>query len=361
MTAGFFSPLPPAPTGVADYSAALLRAMRRHGEVRVNDPGAGVPLYHLGNNQLHREIYSRALRHPGVAVLHDAVLHHFLLGTLKEQDYLAEFAHNYGEWTAGLARDLWSRRARSAGDPEYFRYPMLRRIAETSAGVIVHNPAAARMVRQHAPKARIFEIPHLFEPPPEPSGAEVERLRERLEVTPSTTLFAVLGHLRESKRLGPVLRAFEAVRRDARAALLVAGDVVSSDYERAIAPLLQAPGVIRLPALTERDWWLHAHAVDVCINLRYPQAGETSGIAVRMMGIGKPVLVTAGEETPACVPIDPGPAEVDMLAEMMRWLSSFPDDALSLGAAARRHIREQNDPDRIARLYWKALEESTRA
>src|SRR5450756_306805 len=176
--------------------------MRRHGEVRVNDPGAGVPLYHLGNNQLHREIYSRALRHPGVAVLHDAVLHHFLLGTLKEQDYLAEFAHNYGEWTAGLARDLWSRRARSAGDPEYFRYPMLRRIAETSAGVIVHNPAAARMVRQHAPKARIFEIPHLFEPPPEPSGAEVERLRERLEVTPSTTLFAVLGHLRESKRLG---------------------------------------------------------------------------------------------------------------------------------------------------------------
>jgi glycosyltransferase involved in cell wall biosynthesis len=359
VIAGLFSPLPPAPTGVAGYSASLLRAMRRHGKVAVN--GAGPPLYHLGNNHLHREIYNRALRHPGLVVLHDAVLHHFLLGTLKEQDYVAEFAYNYGEWSAALARDLWNRRARSAGDPEYFRYPMLRRIAETSTGVVVHNPAAARMVREHAPKARIFEIPHLFDSPPEPAGAEVARLRERLGITPSATLFAVLGHLRESKRLGSVLRAFEAVRLDGRASLLIAGDVVSSDYERSIAPLLQSPGVIRLPALPEREWWLHAHAVDVCINLRYPPAGETSGIAVRMMGIGKPVIVTAGNDMPGCVPVDRGPAESGMLAEMMRWLARFPDDALSLGDAARRHIRERHDPDRVARLYWNAIEECTGA
>ena len=359
MTAGFFSPLPPEPTGVADYSASLLRAMRRQGKVSVN--GAGAPLYHLGNNRLHREIYERALRRPGLSVLHDAVLHHFLLGTLKEPDYVAEFTHNYGEWSAALALDLWVRRARSAGDPEYFRYPMLRRIAEASTGVVVHNAAAARMVKEHAPNARIFEIPHLFDAPPEPAPAQVERLRERLGITPSTTLFAVLGHLRESKRLGSVLRAFEAVRGDGRAKLLIAGDVVSSDYERSIAPLLQSPGVIRLPALPEREWWLHAHAVDVCINLRYPQAGETSGIAVRMMGIGKPVLVTAGDHTPGCVPVDPGPAESGMLAEMMRWLARFPDDALSLGAGARRHIRDHHDPDRVARLYWKAIEESAGA
>jgi hypothetical protein len=35
--------------------------------------------------------------------------------------------------------------------------------------------------------------------------------------------------------------------------------------------------------------------VDACINLRYPAAGETSGIAIRLMGIGKPVLLTDGE------------------------------------------------------------------
>ena len=61
--------------------------------------------------------------------------------------------------------------------------------------------------------------------------------------------------------------------------------------------MLGAPGVLRLPYLAEREFWLAARAVDACINLRYPAAGESSGIAVRMMGIGKPVLLTEGLES----------------------------------------------------------------
>ncbi len=365
MRIGLFSPLPPAPTGVADYSAALLRALRKLGDVRVGDSRADVALYHLGNNGLHRDVYERALQQPGVVVLHDAVLHHFFLGALGEAEYVREFAYNYGAWSEGLAHDLWKRRANSGGDNEYFRYPMLRRIAESSAGVVVHNPAAARMVQEHAPGARVYEIPHLYEPAPEPAGAEVERVRERLGVTPSTVLFAVFGHLRESKRIPSVVRAFEAVRRETRAALLVAGDMVSPEYERSIAPLLGTAGVIRVPGLPEREWWLHAHASDVCVNLRYPRAGETSGIAVRMMGIGKPVVLTTGEETSAfpdtaCVRVDAGAAEVEMLAAMMRWLAGSRQDRAAIGEAARGHIRDQHNPERVAGLYWRALEECAR-
>jgi glycosyltransferase involved in cell wall biosynthesis len=343
---------------VADYSAALLRALRRIGDVRVNDSEADVALYHLGNNSLHRRIYQRALERPGIVVLHDAVLHHFFLGALSEAEYVSEFVCNYGAWSEGLARDLWQRRATSAGAAEYFRYPMLRRIAESSAAVIVHNPAAARMVREHAPRACVFEIPHLFQAPAEPVVAEVERLRQRLGVMPSTILFGVFGHLRESKRLPSVVRAFENVP---QTALLIAGDVVSREYERAIAPLLGTAGVIRVPALPERAWWLHAHAADVCINLRNPAAGETSGIAVRMMGIGKPVIVTSGEEPEAaCVSVDSGPAEVEMLAATMAWLAGARDHRAVIGDAARRHIREQHDPERVAGLYWRVLEECGR-
>jgi len=172
----------------------------------------------------------------------------------------------------------------------------------------------------------------------------------------------VFGHLRESKRLSSVLHAFQAVR---PGALLVAGDVVSLEYERAIAPLLGAAGVIRVPSLPEPAWWLHAHAADVCVNLRYPPAGETSGIAVRMMGIGKPVVMTSGEETDvfpdmACVRVDSGAAEVEMLAATMAWLAGARDHRLVIGDAARRHIREQHDPERVAALYWRVLEECSR-
>ncbi len=60
MIVGFDSPLPPSRTGVADYAAVLLAALRRHGTVEVNPAPADVWLYHLGNNQLHRAIYQFA-------------------------------------------------------------------------------------------------------------------------------------------------------------------------------------------------------------------------------------------------------------------------------------------------------------
>ena len=48
MTAGFYSPLPPARTGIADYSAALLDGLRRFGRVEIAPARCDVALYHLG-------------------------------------------------------------------------------------------------------------------------------------------------------------------------------------------------------------------------------------------------------------------------------------------------------------------------
>jgi glycosyltransferase involved in cell wall biosynthesis len=364
MTVGFFSPLPPARTGVADYSASLLRGLQAHGRVEVNAGDADVCLYHLGNNQLHREMYERALERPGVAVLHDAVLQHFFLGSLNERQYIEEFVCNYGRWSEGVAEILWRNRARSGSDPLYFRYPMLKRIAERSRAVVVHNTAAARMVCEHAPDAHILEIPHLYEPGPQPEPYEVERLRAALQVAPSTFLFGVFGHLRESKRLTTVLRAFERLRvAGERVALLVAGEFASSDLERAMTHRLAGAGVRRVGYTPELTFNSYARAVDACVNLRYPTAGETSGIAIRLMGAGKPVLFTAGEETAdipanAAVRVDAGPGELDMLTEYMLWMARFPRVAEAMGSIARRHVEEKHALPRVAEMYWRVLSES---
>ena len=363
MTAGFFSPLPPARTGVADYAAALVPALSELGRVRLNAHG-DVPLYHLGNNALHAGIYRRALERPGVIVLHDAVLSHFLLGALNRGEWIDEFAYNYGEWPRGLAAELWENRSRSAGDARYFEYPMLRRAAESAKAIIVHNPAAARAVLAHAPRARIFEIPHLFAPPALPGAEEVAQWRRGRGVGERTFLFGVFGYLRDSKRLPVVLRAFATARRARPGiALLVAGEFAGAGLERALAPLLAAPGVLRAGYAPEREFWLMARAADACINLRYPAAGETSGIAVRLMGIGKPVILTNGEEVSrypydACLRVDPGVAEERMLAEYMICLAEFPDAARDIGRRAAAYIAARHAPRHAALLYWEALRSS---
>jgi glycosyltransferase involved in cell wall biosynthesis len=359
MTAGFFSPLPPARTGIADYSAALLGALRKCGEARANQAG-DVNLYHLGNNALHGEIYRRALDEPGIVVLHDAMLHHFFLGALAKEEYIREFIWNYGAWNEELAGRLWAGRARSAADPLYFRYAMLRRVVERSRAVIVHNGRAEAIAREHG-AVTIHQIPHLFEPPALPPGYEVIRLRERLGVQGGDLLFAVFGHLRETKRIPAVLRAFARVRRERKnVKLLVAGEFVSGDLARALEGELTADGVIRIGLLPDREFHLYAAASDVCLNLRWPSAGETSGIAVRLMGMGKCVAVTEGEETAAfpegaVIRVAAGPAEEEMLGAFLFWLAGDPGRAREIGARAAAHIASCHDLTRVAGQYWRAM------
>ena len=331
--------------------------MRQYGQVEVGDQTADVQIYHLGNNQLHREIYDQALRRPGVVVLHDAVLHHFFLGSLSEAAYVAEFTYNYGAWSQDQAHELWRERARSAADPRYFRYPMLKRIAETSRAVIVHNPGAAEMVRAHAPSANIRELPFLFDPPALSQPYEIERLRASMGIPVSTLLCGVFGHLRESKRVLPILRAFAQARAQVSVALLIAGEFVSTDLARTAEPLLKNPGIFRLGYTPGGRFWQLASMVDVCINLRYPAAGETSAIGSSLMGIGKPVMFTAGPETSrfpeaSCLWVDAGSAEEEMVAEYLIWLALNRRDAAAIGARAAEHIRERHAPDHVAKLYW---------
>jgi glycosyltransferase involved in cell wall biosynthesis len=363
VTVGFYSPLPPARTGVADYAAALLAELRRHGRVEVAPRRCGVALYHLGNNALHAGIYRRALEHPGVVVLHDAVLHHFMLGQLDESAYVEEFVYNYGEWHRALAGDLWRGRAASASEARYFDFPMLRRVTERALAVVVHNPEAARIVGQaSSAAARVVEIPHLFHPPrPLPSESAAARYRQRLGVDPGAFLFGVFGHLRESKRLIPVLETFAELRREnLRVALLVAGGFVSPELERAAAPFLDSPGVVRRPYLAEREFWLAAPAVDACINLRDPAAGETSGISIRLMGLGKPVLLTdsaavAGFPEDACVRIAPGVAEREALRQSVRLLTLTHGAAVAIGQRGAKHIHERHRVELAGTRYWELL------
>ena len=362
MKVGFFSPMPPAPTGVADYSSALLPLLRGIGAVEVAPDECDVALYHVGNNTLHRDIYRRALTHPGVVVLHDAVLQHLMLGMFDSHEYVDEFVYNYGDAHVDTARDLgrelWEQRARSGADVRYFARPMLKRIATASHAIIVHNPAAAAMVREHAPHARIFEIPHLFQQPALPSAEETMRFRESLGLTPETLLIGTFGHQRETKRLAVVLRAFQRANIDAR--LLVSGEFVSRTFEKAIAPLLGHPCVIRTPYLPEPELWRYAAATDLCINLRYPSAAETSGIGVRLMGIGKPVVFTASEALAripanACLQLEVGPDEEQMLAGYITWLAGNREAGLEIGRRAAAHVAQCHTPEKVAREYWNVL------
>jgi glycosyltransferase involved in cell wall biosynthesis len=335
---------------VADYAESLRCALAPYGPLPV-------PLYHLGNNRLHEEIYRRALETPGVVVLHDAVLHHFLLGSLSREGYIEEFVHNYGEWRRHLGEELWEERAGCAVDLRYFEFPMLRRVAERARAVIVHNPSAAAIARKHGARS-VHIVPHFFQPR---DTAQPADFRARLGIAQGTTLFGIFGYLRETKRVLPSIRAFvrvHALRPDT--ALLIAGDPVSPDLARLLSTEAVHPAIHRLPHLSEEGLLAATGAIDCCINLRYPGAGETSGIAIRAMGAGKPVILSDGEQNAdipesACLLVKPGVAESAELFDHMVMVAAFPHIAREIGDRAKRHIGAHHTLEKAAERYWQIL------
>lgn len=354
MKLGFISPMPPQPSGVADYSAGLVAELRKHARVDVaGAPGPGYDgwIYQVGNNPLHLAAYRGALAEPGVTVLHDAVLHHLLLGILGEDEYVEEFAYNYGEWMRDLGRELWRSRSRSAADARYFEYGMIRRVVDRSRVVVVHNPGARRMVEAAVAGVRVEEIPHYFAPPALPGVGRTTR--DRLGIATNEVVIATFGYLRDSKRIASVLRALDAVR---RGRLLLVGRFVSAELERALEPQLRDPRVVRLGYVSEEEFWRLAEITDICVNLRYPSAGETSGIGIKMMGIGKPVVVTASEENAAfpelsVIRVDAGEAEVEMLACYLRALGESEEMRREVGRRAAEHIAARHTLEAAARGY----------
>ena len=157
------------------------------------------------------------------------------------------------------------------------------------------------------------------------------------------------------------LRAFQKVRTERPStAFLLAGEFVSSDLARAVDPMLSQPGVIRVGHQAGGRLWNVAAATDACINLRYPSAGETSGIAIGLMGMGKPVIVSSGEENArypdsACLRVDSGSAEEEMLTQYMLSLRLLPGLGAEIGSRAAEYIRRWHSIERVAEIYWETL------
>ncbi len=168
LKVAFFSPLPPARSGIADYSAALLEELRRAGERRgvsgrsprsFRPSDFDVTLYQIGNNIDHDFCYETALEHPGVVVIHEANLHHLI----------ADLTIKKGDWDAYLRRGRRGRRAQKRSStrervralevgPDYEGLPMLRRLLAGPKAAIVHSGWVERELREagfEGPVARI--------------------------------------------------------------------------------------------------------------------------------------------------------------------------------------------------------------
>ncbi len=367
----FFSPLPPARSGIADYSAALLDELKKLVDVEVfaskplsfNPRNFDVTLYQVGNNVYHDFCYETAMDHPGVVVVHEANLHHLIADiTIKRGDWDGYMRAVEQE---GSPADLAyaSRVRRLEVGPDYEGVPMLRQLLSRSQAAIVHSGCVESELRGAGFSGAVARIPHGAWIPDASRGD----FRERLGLEETTPLVGIFGFLKPYKRIAESLRAFRRlVRVHPSAKMILVGDP---------HPELQLESLIR-----SLDLGLHVRvlgfrpieefvgylaACDIVLNLRYPTVGENSGTLMRALGLGKAVVVSevgSFSELPETIclkaPVDA--SEEDHLFEYLNLLVSRPEVRKELGARAREWVETECTWPQVARRYADFLERIAR-
>ncbi|HEX5167016.1 MAG TPA: glycosyltransferase family 4 protein [Thermomicrobiales bacterium] len=349
----FVTPLPPLPTGIAQYSRDLLRALDDRWPLDVvpeagSDPTilrsfrAGVPtVFQIGNSGFHRLAYKHALREPGVLVLHDVSLHHGRAGELLRSGgsgYLKIMRERYGDDGARAVRDILA--GRQVDDIGAF--PLSEDYIERAKVTVVHSQYARRLVQRFVPEADVVVVPMGV---PLPALVEQAAARRALGLPASAFVVASITHVNPYKRIPVVLRAMRRlIVHEPDAILVIAGSVAPGiDLKRQIALLNLDRNVRMLGYVSDDQARLVARAADVCINLRYPSAGETSASLLRLLGAGRPVLVTDDEpmaEFPrdAVLPVPVDRFEDEMVSELLLLLARDETLREEAGAAARAFI-----------------------
>jgi glycosyltransferase involved in cell wall biosynthesis len=375
-------PMPPLRTGIANYNLDLLNAVDGRWQIAVvleggsnlgdynsirriaaKDLDYGKPtIVHVGNSEFHDVAYSIATSSPTVVVLHDVFLHHarasLALRSGRMRQYWRELQIEYGAAGVAAGRALLAGTLDNGSDD----YPMFERLVRAARVTVVHSDYAAEMIRRRIPDATVRVVPMGI-----PIPARIPKLaaRRNLGLSDSAFIIGSITHVNPNKRISVVLRAMRRIVENVpHAVLLLAGTGSDGDLMTREIEVLGLQRHVRQYGYVD-DWNARvlASALDACVNLRFPTAGETSASLLRLLGAGLPVLITdvgASGQLPdgigLTIPVNEN--EVEMIAEVLRELArnvQLRDDA---GQAAFDHVLRNNSMINMIDGYRDVIQEA---
>jgi glycosyltransferase involved in cell wall biosynthesis len=300
--------MPPVRTGISTYSAELVAALGAGHQIDVYPEHTAhdfiwthqrapydVVIYQLGNSSHHDYLWPYLFRYPGIAVLHDAHLHHARAAALlrlgRSSDYRDEFEANHPD----APPDAAELAVRGFDNYLHYAWPMTALVVARSRSSAVHSSLAADTLRNAAPAAQIFTIrlPH----GERISGTRVHHARSRVRaihgIAPDAVVFGVFGGLTPEKRLPQVLAAVSATRAYVPEIHLLLGGAAAGHYDLCEdIRSRRLEGCVTLAGYLEddSDFTDHVAACDVSLNLRWPTAREVSGPWIRALAAGIPTV-----------------------------------------------------------------------
>ncbi len=322
MKIAWFSPLPPQPSGISEYSVAIVEELKKYSQVDLWTEGEvdwslfpqnivnrydhypyektikilgeyDAVIYNMGNNHMyHTHMFEILKRFPGIVILHDYVMHHFFLGYYQDVRQSLDSYFNMVRSYYGYDAEVIIRQAISEGrgiheDERVINYPLCEPIILRAIGIVTHtNFAKVRTERWALCPVRRISHPLL-----KTHIAEDNFIFERDKI-----YIFVGGEITPNKLVDRIILAFANYKFLSRIKDRVRILIVGNDKTGKIKSLIEeskAPGIFIFVGRKEEALFnYYIKNSHICINLRYPTMGESSGVLLRCLQFGKPTIVT---------------------------------------------------------------------
>jgi len=405
MRLALVSPLPPAPTGIADYTMDVTRALEGshaielfHDQAQVS-PSIQAPVfpiaelavrassrpfdavvYQMGNAPAHDFMYGSMERVPGAVVLHDLVLHHSFarryLESPEAQAYANDPASHEKKLDAekahqsflaaieavypGQGERLKDAHFNTTGDLLPYVFPLFEPALAHARAVGAHNSFMVEAIQAARPDLACVQLAMPVQSVPVSAGAAAT-LRTRLGLQDDQPVVGCFGLVTREKRIETAARAVSRIAGlYPNVRLLLAGQVSDPSWLQALLDRLGVSNRTIVAGRLEDDAFSAAMEIaDVVVHLRYPTARETSAALLRVMAQGRPLIVSDianQSEIPEDVArrVDLVDEEGD-LTRALGWVLSNPQAARAMGERARRFVENVHSAARTRESYERLL------
>ena len=381
MRINWFSPLPPAQTGIAEYTKCVLPYLSRYAEVFLwtdrqkwdSDLGkyadvrhyeltnipwfdinqADLNIYHIGNNpEFHYPIWRISQQCSGLVVLHDFRLQHFFSGIYRDQKrdrdtYVSHMKGYYGVEGEQIAQKFWDGALTAESIIE--SYPLTNLALENAIGVVTHTKEAFNTLEQ---ENRWFVG---YAPLPYINKCQVQTNNKVISTPYRIVIFGYIG---SNRCLEAFLKALSTFNEKEMFRLDVYGQLWNQEYihhkiqELGLTNLVKIHGFVKE---TKLDFALeNAH---LAVNLRYPSMGEASASQLKIWSNALPSLVTQidwyAEQPENTVAFVRPEYEIEDIQQHLRNFIANPEYFMQLGKNGQKLLQEQHHPENYARAVIK--------
>ena len=384
----YISPLPPEPTGIADYSAELLPELSRYYEIevvvsqeRMSDPWvrANFPirnatwfdqhadrfdrlLYHIGNSGAHGYQFDLLEKHAGMVVLHDFFLSNAF-------DYLDRIGVRPG-W---LAQNLFLSHGYKAlksfvqdREQAVWTYPANKPVLDRAGGVIVHSNVVKHWAENHYGRGFTTDWHVVPQARRLPYGIDRCAARARLGIGQDVFLTCSFGLLGPTKLNHRLLDAWLTSRlsQDERCQLTFVGQNAAGAYGADLNRRIRQCGVgdrIKITGWASKEMYRnYLAAADLAVQLRTRSRGETPRSMLDCLAHGTPTVINAhgtAADFPESVVVKlPDDFTDEALAAAIDHLRKDDADRARLERSGIDFIRTRHSPALAAAMYRNAIE-----